>query len=134
MSKILLRFGYAEKQVLPMVRLISDMGAAGGVTADRLTDLAYAIGKVLAKGRLYSVEAIRQIGSVVPIAQILKEKLGISLQVLFTTLTTFSCHSWICVHSISVSTSRVLSLSSRWILHSECISGLDKLNCNLSKV
>jgi tape measure domain-containing protein len=79
-SKMFFRYGFSEKQILPMVSLIADMGAATGATTDQINHLAMAFGQVLAKGRLVSEEAKRQIGQILPINKILMEELGITAE------------------------------------------------------
>jgi tape measure domain-containing protein len=83
-SRMFLRYGFKESQILPMVKLIADMGAATGITAQEINDLTRAFGQVMAKGKLYSEEAIRQIGQVLPITEILREKLGVNIRDLKT--------------------------------------------------
>jgi len=79
-AKMFFRYGFTESQVLPMTTLIADMGAATGATTDQINHLAMAFGQVMAKGRLVSEEAKRQIGQILPINQILKEQLGVTTE------------------------------------------------------
>jgi len=77
-ARTLLALGFMPKQILPTLRLMSDLSAATGGEADQMESLAYAFGKVMAMGKMTTRELRLFVSARIPIYQILREQLGLT--------------------------------------------------------
>jgi tape measure domain-containing protein len=78
-SKLLLRYGFSKQQLLPMMDIMTDVAAVYSLNSQEMENFGRALGQIMAKGRLMSEEAVRQLSQLIPMAQILREELGLSI-------------------------------------------------------
>ncbi len=75
-SKRLLAFGFASKQILPMMTSLGNAAAGLGLGADGIDRLTLAIGQIKAKSKLQGDEALQLMEAGIPVWDILAKKLG----------------------------------------------------------
>ncbi len=77
-ARTLLALGFMPEQILPVLRLMSDLSAATGGEAEQMESLSYAFGKVMAMGKMTTRELRLFVSARIPIYQILREQLGLT--------------------------------------------------------
>ncbi|CDN43475.1 tape measure protein [Paenibacillus sp. P22] len=73
-SKRLLAFGFASKQIIPMMTGLGNAAAGLGLGADGIDRLSLAIGQIKAKGKLQGDEAMQLTEAGIPVWDILAKK------------------------------------------------------------
>ena len=80
LSKQLLAFGYAGDEIIPTLRMLGDV--AGGVGADKLPNIVYAMGQIRAAGKLTGQDLLILINAGFNPLQVISEKTGKSITAL----------------------------------------------------
>jgi tape measure domain-containing protein len=77
-SKLLLSFGFQEKDILKMLTTIGDTSSGLGTGADGIERITRALGQMKAKGRVQAEELLQLQELGIPVTEILTKKLGLT--------------------------------------------------------
>ena len=77
-SRQLMAMGFSAKEVLPVLRILSDASAVSGGTEDQFNRIVYAMGQIKTTGRLVKQDLMQLAQAGIPVFQILQEELGLT--------------------------------------------------------
>ena len=77
MGKMLMRYGFEAKQIMPVSQILIDTASAYGMNAEQIQRLTMALGQMMGKGKLIGQEK-KQLAELIPLYKILQEQLGMS--------------------------------------------------------